>query len=180
MLQKSSNVCATDFKNSPKWPNFAKSGNTGLKWVWLYFKSCEWDFRDWSICKFMFVLTVSSLYSNHTRPNQRILTDFVSRCITVQLCIQQHCYIKINNKLSRHSSMVSSAPTILQPRVRIPSTPSTLFSICIEIVRKERKLTERGRDWPIFLKKIKLNYLNPCKENDYCSLSTQTHIGDHV
>ena len=29
-----------------------------------------------------------------------------------------------------HSSVVSSAPTILQPRVRIPSTPSMLFSIC--------------------------------------------------
>ena len=35
----------------------------------------------------------------------------------------------------RHCSMVSSAPTILQPLVRIPSTPSMLFSICIvEIV----------------------------------------------
>ena len=41
----------------------------------------------------------------------------------------------------RHSSMVLSAPTILRPWVRIPSTPSMLFSICIiEIVtRKERK-----------------------------------------
>ena len=29
--------------------------------------------------------------------------------------------------------MVSSAPTILQPWVRIPSTPSMLFSICIEM-----------------------------------------------
>ena len=39
-----------------------------------------------------------------------------------------------------HSSMVSSAPTILRPWVQIPSTPSTLFSIYIEIViRKERK-----------------------------------------
>ena len=38
----------------------------------------------------------------------------------------------------RHSSVVSSAPTILQPRFRIPSTPYILFSICIEIVtRKE-------------------------------------------
>ena len=41
-------------------------------------------------------------------------------------------------KGGRHSSVVLSAPTILQPRVQIPSTPSTLFSICIEIVtRKE-------------------------------------------
>ena len=39
-----------------------------------------------------------------------------------------------------HSSMVLSAPTILRPRVRIPCTPSMLFSICIEIVtRKEQK-----------------------------------------
>ena len=43
-----------------------------------------------------------------------------------------------------HSSVVSSAPTILRPRVRTPSTPSTLFSICIAIeidigVRKGRK-----------------------------------------
>ena len=30
--------------------------------------------------------------------------------------------------------VVLSAPTILRPRVRIPSTPSMLFSICIEIV----------------------------------------------
>ena len=36
---------------------------------------------------------------------------------------------------SRHSSMVSSAPTIMQPQVRIQSTPSTLLTICIiEIV----------------------------------------------
>ena len=33
----------------------------------------------------------------------------------------------------RHSSVVSSAPTILRPRVQIPSTPSMLFSV-IEIV----------------------------------------------
>ena len=53
----------------------------------------------------------------------------------------------------RHSSMVSSAPTILRPRVRILSTPFMFFSICIEIVtRREQKETKRGRDWPIFKK----------------------------
>ena len=31
----------------------------------------------------------------------------------------------------RHSSVVSSAPTILRPRVQVPSTPSMLFSILI-------------------------------------------------
>ena len=44
-------------------------------------------------------------------------------------------------KVDEHISMVLSAPTILWPWVRIPSTPSMLFSICIiEIVtRKEQK-----------------------------------------
>ena len=52
----------------------------------------------------------------------------------------------------RHSSMVSSAPTILQPWVQIPSTSCTLFSIyIIEIVL--RKWTKWGRDLPIFSKK---------------------------
>ena len=56
------------------------------------------------------------------------------------------------NKRCRHSSVVSSSPTILRPRVRIPSTPSTLFSICIEIVtRNNENKQKRGRDWPIFL-----------------------------
>ena len=49
-----------------------------------------------------------------------------------------------SNLGGRHSSVVLSAPTILWPRVRIPSTPSTLFSICIEIVlRKERKINKK-------------------------------------
>ena len=48
---------------------------------------------------------------------------------------------KSQRKGGRHSSMVLSAPTILQPQVRIPTTPSTLFSICIIefVMRKERK-----------------------------------------
>ena len=50
----------------------------------------------------------------------------------------------VNIKLTkcRHSSVVSSTPTILRPRVRNPSTPSTLSICIIEIVigiRKERK-----------------------------------------
>ena len=51
-----------------------------------------------------------------------------------------------------HSSVVSSAPTILRPQVWIPSTPSMLFSICIEIVtrKKNENKTKRGQDWPIF------------------------------
>ena len=34
----------------------------------------------------------------------------------------------------RHISVVSSEPTILRPRFRIPSTPSMLLSFCIKIV----------------------------------------------
>ena len=34
-------------------------------------------------------------------------------------------------RLKHHSSVALSAPTIVQPQVRIPSTPSMLFSICI-------------------------------------------------
>ena len=52
----------------------------------------------------------------------------------------------------RHSSVVSSTPTILWPRVRIPSTPSTLFSICIIVSRKWRNKQKETRIGP-FLKK---------------------------
>ena len=47
-----------------------------------------------------------------------------------------------------HSSMVLSVPTILRPWVQIPSTPFTLFSICIIeiVIRKGRKQIKRGRD----------------------------------
>ena len=34
----------------------------------------------------------------------------------------------------RHSSVVSSVPTILLPRVRVPSTPSTLLSLVVKFV----------------------------------------------
>ena len=56
----------------------------------------------------------------------------------------KHCE-KLSTKTSingdHHSSVVSSAPTILRLQVQIPSTPCMLFSICIiEIVmRKGRK-----------------------------------------
>ena len=53
----------------------------------------------------------------------------------------------------RQNSMVLSAPTILWPWVRIPSTPSTFYSISIVIgVRKGRNKRRKGRDWSIFLK----------------------------
>ena len=57
----------------------------------------------------------------------------------------------------RHSSVVSSAPTILRPRVRFPSTPSMLLSICIiKIVsRKKRKNKQKEAGiGPFFKKKV--------------------------
>ena len=51
-----------------------------------------------------------------------------------------------------HSTVDLSLPSILPPRVWVPSTPSRLLSIYIWIVscRKGRKLTKIGRDWPNF------------------------------
>ena len=45
----------------------------------------------------------------------------------------------------RHRSVVSSAPTILQPSVRIPSSPSTLFfKIVLFKLYRENKQKEAG------------------------------------
>ena len=73
---------------------------------------------------------------------------------------------KGNNKGCRNSSVDSSAPSILLPQVRVPSKPSTLFSIYIvqtvylpiefECEKNENK-HRRGRDWPFF-KKNKSNW----------------------
>ena len=57
----------------------------------------------------------------------------------------------------RHSEVDSSATTILQPRVRVPSTLSTLLSLksnlcyicCVKNTENKQK---SGRVWPIFLK----------------------------
>ena len=59
-------------------------------------------------------------------------------------------------KTLKYSSVVSSAPTIPWPRVQIPSTPSTLFSICkmsfeLNCEKNENK-QKRGQDWAIFYK----------------------------
>ena len=57
----------------------------------------------------------------------------------------------------RHCSVVSSAPTILRPWVRIPSTPSMLFSICIEIVmRKNKNKQKEAGIGPFFKKQLYL------------------------
>ena len=54
--------------------------------------------------------------------------------------------LKMDDQGGRHSSVVSSAPTILRPLVWIPITPYTLFSICIiEIVMREStKINKKG------------------------------------
>ena len=59
----------------------------------------------------------------------------------------------------RHSSVVTSMATILRLQVRIPRSPSMLFSICIiEIVlRIERKKQKEA--WIGAFKKIILNLL---------------------
>ena len=62
-----------------------------------------------------------------------------------------------------HSSVDSSAPSILSPHVRVPSTSPTLLWIYILIVSfwKDKK-TKRGRDWPIFKKNVFWrNWANP-------------------
>ena len=60
----------------------------------------------------------------------------------------------------RHSSVVSSAPTILRPRVRIPSTPSMLFQFVLKLLQeKNENKQKRGRDWPIFKNVWSNNFL---------------------
>ena len=56
----------------------------------------------------------------------------------------------MKTKGARHSSLVLSTPTILQPRVRIPTTPSMLFSNCNE---KRTKINKK-RPGLAYLKKI--------------------------
>ena len=62
--------------------------------------------------------------------------------------------------------VVSSAPAILRPQVRIPSTPSTLFQFVIDLwCEKDKNKRKRGRDLPIFLKIkercVLINFLFP-------------------
>ena len=54
--------------------------------------------------------------------------------------------------LGRHSSVVSSAPTICSRRFKSQAHTIYAFLICIIeiIMRKGRKSTKRGLDWPIF------------------------------
>ena len=63
---------------------------------------------------------------------------------SLQLCLHRN---KQPSMGGRHSSVVSSAPTILRPWVRIPCTPFTLFSICI-IEIAMRKITKINKKRP--------------------------------
>ena len=73
----------------------------------------------------------------------------------------------------RHSSMVLSAPTILQPWVRIQSKSSTLFSICIiEIVMMKR--TKKRPELEHFLKKVVL-----CIEVNTLKRGNRMYISAH-
>ena len=64
----------------------------------------------------------------------------------------------VNGNLFDNSSVVSSAPTILRPWVRIPNTPSMLFSgkiVEIETLlllewEKDKNKRKRGRECPLF------------------------------
>ena len=66
--------------------------------------------------------------------------------------------MKIENKKmaigGHHISLVLSVPTILQLRVRIPSTPSMLSSICIIVIvmRKDEKTKKKPGLTPVFKK----------------------------
>ena len=81
----------------------------------------------------------------------------------------------IKKKVSCHSSVVLSAPTILLPKFKSPAHHLMLFSICIveiETVMVEREKDENKRnrghdDWPIFKKGRKRGRERPIlfKEN---------------
>ena len=68
------------------------------------------------------------------------------------MCFESHFSIGITIWIStksgvkggRHSSVVSFAPTILWPRVRIPSTPSMLFQFVFLKLYQENKQKEAG------------------------------------
>ena len=68
---------------------------------------------------------------------------------------QKGCHVKNLLVGSSHSSVDSLAPSILPPRVRVPSTSTMLNSIYIWIdsFGKDKTDMKRGRDWPIFVKK---------------------------
>ena len=71
-------------------------------------------------------------------------------------------YSKTEFGCRRHSSVESTAPFILPPRVQVLSTTSMLCSIYIWIVSfgKDKNKHKRRRDWPIFKDWITEKLLN--------------------
>ena len=54
----------------------------------------------------------------------------------------------------RHSSVDSSAPSILLPRVQVPSTPSMFLSIYIDLCHEEKtKINKKAGIGPFFKRK---------------------------
>ena len=67
------------------------------------------------------------------------------------------------NSPSRHSSVQSSAPTIMPPRVRVPSTPSMLFRLqylCYICPVKRTKINKKEAGFGLF-EKNKLPFCPP-------------------
>ena len=104
-----------------------------------------WDFPTY----FNKILHFSSITSNLLHNIVRFKQQIRQRTHAVGVCLA-----RIGKCLGcRHSPVDSSAPSILAPWVQVPSTPSKLLSIYIDLCHVEKtKITKRGRDWPIFKK----------------------------
>ena len=80
-------------------------------------------------------------------------------------------------KWCRHSSVDSSAPSILPPQVRLPGMPSLLLSFIAKFVLylsmqcEKRTKINKKQVWPIFLKKnrLKVHSIQSTSEPKYCN-----------
>ena len=79
----------------------------------------------------------------------------------------------------RHSSVGSSVPSILPPRVQLPSTPSLLLSSIVKFVlylslhcEKNENKQKRGRVWPIFKERKNKLILDWQAPNAWCLYSS--------
>ena len=110
----------------------------------------------------IFKIRLNSALRRLTRISKfKCCVQFVSRSSTI------HCsfMVSISRMGGRHSSVVSSAPTNLQPRVQIPRTPSMLFFNlyywnCIEKITKINK-TRPGLAHFLFLFKKSISRMVP-------------------
>ena len=74
--------------------------------------------------------------------------------------------------MNRHSSVVSSAPSILRPQVRIPSTPSMhFFNLYRNCNDKRTKINKKRQGLAHFLKKrVELRLAKICATKDLWSI----------